>query len=413
MKIALALGGGGAKGSYQLGVFKALNKLCITPDIITGTSIGALNGALLTQGEPHILEELWANITRDQVFAPFDIQNISFDLQNLKRLTLRSDVKLERPLDVLPLKNLISSHLNEEKLRNSNIDFGLVCVSFPSLTPLELTLSDMPKGSICDYLIATSSVYPAFPMCRIDDKLHIDGGFYDNLPIDLAFSMGACKVIAVDLYTKPFHANYLNSPLVRYIKPSQNLGPMLKFDQATISRNIALGYNDTLKSFDRAYGFDYTFRKQNFETIQVFANKFCKLLHDYERNLPKKHVVARNLTIAPLTNILTSSNKLSVLEFFMRGAEICMDILKMSDMKIYDISEFNEFLISRFLNKERFEYAKLFKNLLSQTPNREYLLGCIYYSMVENGVFNDTIFWIGTLFPRETIGAFYLYSITQ
>ena len=61
-KKALVLCGGGAKGAYHIGVWKALQEIGYEPDIITGTSVGALNGALFTIGKADVAEELWKNI---------------------------------------------------------------------------------------------------------------------------------------------------------------------------------------------------------------------------------------------------------------------------------------------------------------------------------------------------------------
>ena len=63
MKTGIALAGGGSKGSYQIGVWKALRELGIDYDIVTGTSIGAINGALMVMGDFERAERLWSTIT--------------------------------------------------------------------------------------------------------------------------------------------------------------------------------------------------------------------------------------------------------------------------------------------------------------------------------------------------------------
>jgi len=61
-RVALVLGGGGARGSYQVGVWKAIRELGIQPDIITGTSVGALNGAAILQGDYELVEQMWKEL---------------------------------------------------------------------------------------------------------------------------------------------------------------------------------------------------------------------------------------------------------------------------------------------------------------------------------------------------------------
>ena len=67
MKMAIVLGGGGSKGAYQIGAWRALKELGIKYDIITGTSIGAFNGAMMVQGDFEKALALWREIDIDKV----------------------------------------------------------------------------------------------------------------------------------------------------------------------------------------------------------------------------------------------------------------------------------------------------------------------------------------------------------
>lgn len=69
MKIGLVLSGGGARGAYQIGVWKALEKLNIKCDIVTGTSIGTVNAALYNQQSLEVAEEMWKKINFQTVFS--------------------------------------------------------------------------------------------------------------------------------------------------------------------------------------------------------------------------------------------------------------------------------------------------------------------------------------------------------
>ena len=68
MKRAIVLSGGGSKGAYQIGVWKALRKLKIKYDIVTGTSIGSVNGIMMVQNEYHKASFLWKNIGFNDIF---------------------------------------------------------------------------------------------------------------------------------------------------------------------------------------------------------------------------------------------------------------------------------------------------------------------------------------------------------
>ena len=264
MRRAIALGGGGTKGAYEAGVWKALKEMDIEYEIVTGTSIGAVNGALMVAREYERACEIWNTIEMENVIA--DGVNLTTTMEGMFNQReaigpfLKKYVK-NKGADVSPFLEFIDNLVDEEKVRASDVDFGLVTVQFSSLKPMELTKEEIPVGLLKDYIMASASIFPVFPMHRIGNELYLDGCYYDNLPIDLALKMGADEVIAVDLHTSPQHPNYVNKPYVKYITPSRSLGTMLNFDRAILNANQALGYYDTMKAFGKMDGMDYIFRQ--------------------------------------------------------------------------------------------------------------------------------------------------------
>ena len=83
MKTAVVLSGGGAKGSYQLGVWKALRELHIKYDIVTGTSIGALNGVLMCEKSYFKAKEIWKRINMEYLLNELPKSNKSLDIVKL------------------------------------------------------------------------------------------------------------------------------------------------------------------------------------------------------------------------------------------------------------------------------------------------------------------------------------------
>ena len=75
------------------------------------------------------------------------------------------------------------------------MDFGLIALRFPSLSPAHRTLATIPDGRLVDWIIASASCFPVFPTRQIDGDRYIDGGYYDNLPIDMAIRAGADEVV--------------------------------------------------------------------------------------------------------------------------------------------------------------------------------------------------------------------------
>lgn len=245
----LVLGGGGARGSYQVGVWKALEQLDWKPGIITGTSVGSLNGAMLTAGKVEELEQLWLTLTPQEV-AVYPPEPQDKDKWRAFMLELIQS----GGLDVTPLQNQIDLYLREEETRNSPIKFGLVTVEMRGLKPHELTLEEIPRGKLGDYLMASSACFPAFRPREIDGVKYIDGGYTDNMPFHLAARMGATELLCVDL--NGIGINRINNTGLptKVIGSRWSLGGLLTFSPENAKRNIALGQLDCLRSFGRYEG---------------------------------------------------------------------------------------------------------------------------------------------------------------
>ena len=251
-KTAIVFGGGGAKGAYQIGAVKALLKLKIKYDIITGCSVGSINGAIVAQGDFDLGLKLWKTLSTDKIL---DLKEEETEI-NIK------DAFENSGYDYTNLKNLLLKYIDEDKLRKSNIDYGLVTVKYPEMTPLYIFKEDMEKGKIVDYILGSSAFFPAMKPHKIGDNLYIDGGFSDNLPINMAIKKGADKIIAIDLKA----VGMIKKPKGKDVKITRissyyDLGKILDFNKDQAKKNMKLGYNDTLKTFGKLDGFKFTFQK--------------------------------------------------------------------------------------------------------------------------------------------------------
>lgn len=301
MKRAIVLGGGGSKGAYQIGAWKALRELGVEYDIVTGTSIGACNGALMVQGDYDRAFELWQSIDIDKVVL--NGLNLRTDLNYYmehsdKLLGFLKTYTSNKGMDTTPLLNLLGHFIDEDRFFASSVDYGLVSVRFPSMQPVQKQKDSIPKAQLQDWIMASCSCFPAFPIYEIDGEGYIDGGYYDNLPISLAFRLGAQEVIAIALNPKP-HA-YTNHPFVRCIQPKERLGGMLDFDATAIREQFELGYVDTLKSFGRLIGRDFNFFLDDMTTYtQGFAFALAEILR-YELSTHTPQMLDRLVTQTPL-----------------------------------------------------------------------------------------------------------------
>lgn len=242
-KTALVLGGGGSRGSYQIGVWQALREMDIDIDIVTGTSVGAINGAMVIQDEFDLSLSLWKELETNKIL----------------------DVGLDRK-DEAPLKKLLNQYIDEKIVRKSKVDYGLVTVELPGLNPHHLYKDNIPEGKLIDFILASSALFPAIKYQDIDNIKYVDGGYSDNLPVDMALKKGATHVVAVDLDTagivrkKPLE----QTEHLILIHCKWDLGSILVFDKNTAKRNIRLGYLDALKAFGFYDGCYYCFLKGEF-----------------------------------------------------------------------------------------------------------------------------------------------------
>ena len=249
---ALVLAGGGARGSYQVGVWRALMELDWHPQIITGTSVGGLNGAMFVLDRYETARDMWLTIrSRDVMELPEENADLSALHQFLRR------VVKEGGMDVTPLEEIVERVLDEDALRAAPIRFGIVTVEQRGLRPRELTLEDIPAGQVRDYLMATAACFPALQARQIDGVKFLDGGYSDNMPTGLAKTMGAEELVCVDLEGVGITRPNLTGLPTTMIRSYWELGDILHFDPDTARRNIELGYYDTRRAMGYLRGCAY------------------------------------------------------------------------------------------------------------------------------------------------------------
>lgn len=317
-EFGLVLAGGGMRGAYQVGVWKALKEMNIKVKAVVGASIGAINGALMVQDDLEKMEELYNNIKLENIMnlnRKINTEKNIFDIVNI--VNIAADFTEQKGIDNTPLREVIDKYIDEEKVYNSEIDFGLITYSVQNKKSLELFKSQIPKEKLKDYLMA-SSCFPIFKPQAINGEEYYDGGFYDNVPINMLIEQGYENIIVADIYGPGLSKKMLpNDAYVKIISPRENLGGMFEFNREKIQTNIKLGYLDTLKSFNKLQGHIYYFR----------AEEFSKMLEIF--------------------NLQT-----------IYGLEYAAEIYKMDKYKIYTFEEFiNE------LNQKHLEAEKLYNEI--------------------------------------------------
>ena len=259
----IALEGGGSKGSFHVGVLKALRELEIHYEVVAGTSIGAINGAILVSEGLDTLEDIWKRIEMEDMIngdtelirniMHFEFKN---DAQKLKQFI--ADTFRQRGLDISPFKLWLKDVVNEDKVRHSTTTFGLVTFSLSDFKPVEVYIEDIPPGLLHEYIVASANL-PAFKDDNGLNKKMLDGGFYDNLPINMLFERGCDEVIAIRVMgigrVRKVSKDKIDK--VTYILPSEDLGKLLDVGPERSKYNMTLGYYDAMRVFKKLYGKRY------------------------------------------------------------------------------------------------------------------------------------------------------------
>ena len=276
MKIALVLCGGGSLGSYEIGAIKKLVEKGIQFDIVTGTSIGALNGYFVATEQFEKAIELWETIKNDDVFR-WGVENrgkaISDAFLNRDRknpvnqtVAMLGSLALHQGIDNKPYIDTLTKMIDPSLIKKSPIKMGLIYTTFPGMKEQRAILNQVNENRVLDYLFATSACFPVFPPHKIAGKNYIDGGWTNNLPIDFAFDLGADYVYAIMLHSFPYtpqKPEYFHLPNVTLIEQSQDMGMMMDFDKKRIANNLELGYLDCGRVLGDYKGKRYAFKKDD------------------------------------------------------------------------------------------------------------------------------------------------------
>ncbi len=178
-RIALALGGGAARGFAHIGVIKAMETSGIAPDIVVGTSAGSVVGALYAAGH-----------------GPFELQKLAIQLDEASvtdwSLFDRGVIKGER------LEQFINANVGNRPLDGLKRRFAVVATDLASGEPIVFQ-----RGNTGTAVRASSSIPGVFPPVVIGGREYVDGGLVAPIPAREARSLGADIVIAVDISARP------------------------------------------------------------------------------------------------------------------------------------------------------------------------------------------------------------------
>lgn len=245
--IGLVLEGGGTRGAYHVGAIQALMEEGIEFGIVTGTSIGAINGAMVASGHFEELKELYMNIEPQQIIEGSDVIYHYLSTQDFSAKQIGdygralSETLRSGGFDISPLRHLLQESIDEDALRGGPVQFGLVTVDLQELKAKELLLSEIPEGKLIDYIIASAYL----PVFKADKRIFLDGGFFNNVPLDLLLrGEKVDHVYIIRTLSMGRHQSLDRDVPMTIISPSEDLGPSLLINKERIQENVKMGYYD-------------------------------------------------------------------------------------------------------------------------------------------------------------------------
>jgi NTE family protein len=279
-KRALVFSGGGGRGGYEIGIWQAIRELKIPIHIAVGTSVGAINACMVVTDDFEEMKHIWEDVETNMIFdldnesryndEKTEIVRTTRDFRGLpvaEALSFAKYTVTQGGAGSKGLQSIISEHLDVEKFYDSPIEYGLVTAQLPSFKGHYLFKEDIPKDKIGDYVLASASCFPMAQYTEIDGMKLVDGGFADNLPVEMALKKGATEIIAVNLEAvgnvrkDTIEQAKKQADKFIYITSKWDLGNFLCFDPETNIRNMELGHLDGLKVFGKLDGIWYTFEK--------------------------------------------------------------------------------------------------------------------------------------------------------
>ncbi len=225
---AFVLTGGGSLGAVQIGMLYALLEAGVRPDLVVGSSVGALNGAYLA-GHPGLesiedLAGLWESIKRTDIFPISPRRMVAGALGWRNHL-----------FDPLGLRTLIlRANLGFDRLENAPIPLHVMGTDVSGGAPLVLS-----RGDTVDALMASAAMPGAFPPVEVDGRLLIDGSVTADAPVEQAEALGVTRI-----YLLPTAAQDEGSPRGAMDMVQHAIAPALRqsesIRQAAVSSRVPL-----------------------------------------------------------------------------------------------------------------------------------------------------------------------------
>lgn len=335
----IVLEGGGARGAYQIGAWRALAEAGVKINAVAGTSVGALNGALICMGDLEKAEKIWREITYSSVM---DVDDTLMDELFHREMSIREIVSKvmghlsEGGVDITPLRNLIAENIDEKKIRESGIELCLLTFSVSKMKEVDISIGEIPENLLADYLLA-SAYLVGFKNEKLHGETYIDGGLINNVPTNSLIQRGYENLIQIRIYgpgRKP-RVKWTENTKLYEIAPTVKLGSIIEFDSKRSQNNMKIGYFDAKRMLYGLIGRIYYIEQTREEW---YYEKILKELSEIEK--------------AEIAFILRLSLGYTDMELYLAMLEASAKLLHVPKYQVYTIQELEEQTTVRYESLE-------------------------------------------------------------
>jgi len=264
-KLGIALAGGGARGAYQIGAWRALKEhgLDTKIDAYSGASVGSLNAVLFAMGDYDLAYDTWMSLDKKSLFniEKHVIKRLAKEKLNFLNRGIYKTNRLEKIM-----KNIIDFSAIEKKqvfiatthLGDKNGTFiDLVRTNYKHFFKSEKQITYQDLNSFSDHdklktLLASCAIPVAFKPIVLDGQTYYDGGLLDNTPYQPLIDAGCDVIIVIDLFTfSPMRIKKVEGVKLYTCYPRRSLRGILDFNHKYIERRFQLGYQDMNKLLEK------------------------------------------------------------------------------------------------------------------------------------------------------------------
>ena len=335
----LVFDGGGARGAYQIGAWKALAEAGVQINAVAGTSVGALNGALVCMGDIEKAEKIWSEITFSTVMDVDDdwMERLFHKEMGIKEFLNEAWLKItEGGVDITPLKTLIHEVVDEEAIRNCGKEFCLLTFSLSDMRELDLSIEDVPEGLLEDFLLASAYLL-GFKNEPLHGKTYIDGGVINNVPVGSLVKRGYENIIEVRIYG-PGREPRVKMPEngVKYeVAPRVKLGSIIEFSEKRSRQNLVIGYYDAKRML-------YGLEGRIYYIEQTHEDAYYENLLSGMRELEKAEIAIQ------LKIPLNYTDR----ELYMGMLEASAKLLRIQKYQVYTVDQLFEIVYKKYMTLE-------------------------------------------------------------